>query len=357
MKILSLCLALLAVVLLALRLGPGRDPVSVSSAPAERTLRKRGGRAMLEELRPSAGPRTPDDEGGAPRILAGPPEPPPTATLSVHVASHASGRAVGGVELRVRTPDGHVVTGRSDEQGSWSGEVEAERDLVVNARAVPGVNGRGSILVEPLAPDERRSVQVRVVSFESSLQGRVLAMENGRPLAGVEVRLLRRHGFRSGRPLPLERLERLTGTDSLGVFAFGTEAGDGAFAFHSRGRSPKLALLEDADPGHSFEVRLPPSATLAGRVLGVGEDAYEIRVTTEAVHLRTGSAAAVFGLPDLLWRARVRVDGGFEVKDLPVEAPLKVALLRESEVVHREERLVFLKSGEERWVQWDTTGR
>jgi len=321
------------------------------------------------------------EDGGLASTYAAPPEPAraPAAgfpdglsgsergTLLVEVVVAGSGAPVRGAALTCRARDGQAGEGGSWEEASTAGPsggasflVPPGRTLALRVRPAgsrrlrAGVVAGGDeplgvtrVLVEPLAPGERREVAVELDPASLLVfHGRVVRRDSGAPVPRASVELLPAPGESA---VPLDRCA----ADGDGRFRFTTSA---AYASTVRASASGFVPLELAvAAGHEqreteLELRLAPAAALRARLIdALGRPA-------EGATLRVALAAQGSGqtVPAEQRWSRACDDAGLvQLAELPAGFPLEVTLLdQDGDPTRRFAAPLVLRPGERREVEW-----
>ena len=175
--------------------------------------------------------------------------------------------------------------------------------------------------------------------------GQVLAAEDDRPLADVEVACPNQPSVRS---------------DAEGRFSLGL-AGPKAEIASLRHPDRELSRFRvDAsalDPALPLRLRLRRTAILAGRIAGLEAQAPARVVVTFAGYQLTSGGQTLFDLDTIEREAAVAPDGTFELAPLPSEVPLAIQVLSGGRALVSFAEEFVLAGGERRQVAWSLTQR
>ena len=210
-------------------------------------------------------------------------------------------------------------------------------------------------LVQELAT---RTPQAQEAPEQERFFGRVVDLQAGQPLEGVQVFVGRERWDRAER-------EALAETDADGRFSLDgrlRELVDG-FArpvglLHLEGWAPKVFEVGDgaSAPEQPREFHLRPGATLAGQLIGSAAGfSPELLIQFPESRVKEGPRGPY---ERLNWQARTRADpsGRFEFSELPAGVDLTLILIREGGVSLSYPQTLKLLRGERRRLEWDVNG-
>ena len=216
--------------------------------------------------------------------------------------------------------------------------------------------------VPSLAEGENRTVVLEGATRDDTRWfGRVVADDDGRPIAGAVVDLRTGdHAYQPpGEMTPTGALldagkppETTVASDAEGRFMLAFKSWR---QLHARIVAPGRAVLYcDLAQGHetfekALELRLRPSAGLEVRVVdgaGGAISGVAVRASTHAYHLQRKRDQWV-SAPDPAWESPTGADGRARFVDLPAGAPLTIELVRDRKVVRRDVDSVTLAPGED----------
>ncbi len=288
--------------------------------------------------------------GAADRAIAfASPEPRLTGELQVSVVSRETGKPVAEAEVSVSSGSSDFeLELETDSRGSVVGNAPPNEELVAKIEA--GTSHVSSALIEPLAPGERRRIEVDAWTEEHLVVVVwVLDAENDAPIAGARV-----------------ACESLPDGRSVGTF---TTTPEGRVSIALPATKPCRALV-DADGyavrqvrladgmsggATSRDVRLQRAASLAVRVLderGVGSEGLAVVLETQPSWTEERGTAFSRNMDRRLqWEARTDTDGTCAFQALPPEVPLEMLVTRGDERVWCEGRPVTLAPGELREIE------
>lgn len=228
--------------------------------------------------------------------------------------------------------------------------LEAEPAPSMDLRAGPTADGRVGIAPPGATQGLAGQVQPGAADAEPSEQGPrfhglVLAAEDDRPLADVEVACPNQPSVRS---------------DAEGRFSLGL-AGSKAEIASLRHPDRELGRFRvDAsalDPALPLRLRLRRPATIAGRIAGLEAQAPAKVVGTFAGYHLTSGGQTLFDLDTIEREAAVAPDGTFELAPLPSEVPLTIQVLGGGRSLLSFAEEFVLAGGERRQVAWSLTQR
>jgi hypothetical protein len=267
---------------------------------------------------------------------------PGEALLRVRVLDQRSGRPVDGVRLLLHDQDAHperasapwlnVERSRGRPKEAPRTDAEGWAEFLVPGGKRWGVLAtdeerawlRAPVLTwtPVLAGGQTHELVLRIAGAqELAFFGRVVAAEDGRPLAGAEVALDSSAGSRA---------QALTGPD--GVFEL---RGSGFARAQARGFAPALFHLAE---GHeratdAFEVRLQRAASVVAWVRkpsGAPVAGARVSLSTSEMHLILPETLHLFGMSTVLgnrdWTGDTDEGGRCSLEDLPPWVPLTLEL-------------------------------
>lgn len=258
-----------------------------------------------------------------------------------------------------------IFRGKGDGEASVAPVVETAepaaseplRALVPDEGAVVE-EGTRRVAEEGLAEEAAVFVPEEPAVAQGFFFGRVVADENGVPLAGVEIRDWGSNRITIGVHGSTSRTEEISPitTDLHGEFLLPLPRWDDRIvSIETDGRGRALVLVSDlfSAPENRLEVRLPRAARLVGRVTGGSAEGpgFLVRLETESHHLAQPDGSDVF-TDDVPWTAPADLDGRFVIENLPPDVPIAAMLLDGNTVVRREAQRLTLDPGETREVEW-----
>ncbi len=257
------------------------------------------------------------------------------AQLTVRTLDAGSGAPLAGVHVRVVPPGPHAgrhparrfARGITDANATWTHAVSAGTDLRVVAEGTEPRIGTGSVNVDPLAPGEARTIELRVPIEDLVFCGRVVDRERGLPIGNAQVGLAT-----SGSRLAADSFVLRVATD-----------GDGRFEIRASRRCAEWPILVQADgygaapgvlrvghdaPEQAQLFTLAAGATLTGRVTderGAPIPRRSLTVVADASGCFEGPARTSFECEHLpRWTMRTDDAGRYRVSGLPAHARLCV---------------------------------
>lgn len=313
---------------------------------------------------------TPPDDADATRAAVS-----PTATLRVRVVANETGAPLAGIEVNVR-PDplesGWSTTSKSDSKGGEHDSLVTDADGRVEFELTPGsawqVFGDSPRFVDtaPLAGGGRESIEVLAAGTTRELElrlptgadlhfcGRVVAEEDGAPLAGARIR----------RSKTLAGEAPVLVTDADGRFEVQTASWleSKRFTVKLAGRAERTAYVRE---GHetaerAFVVHLARTASLTLTVRdpnGAGVPSAEVTATTSRFSLQEGSSDVFslgfdeFDQPDPTWNVVLDDAGRGEFVGLPPKAPLTLEVSRDGDIVWSSSEPIVLEPAESKALE------
>lgn len=363
---------------------PATESVTVESAAGAPSEPKP---VSLEDATPSAerkampGAPGPGKRKGSARASSSEPSG-PLALLRVEVVSLETGAPIPGVHLEV---SGARRSATSDATGRAEFRVKTGRVQWLTARAWEAQAGSRLVGVEPLTPDEERTIRVALpTAFDSSWFAQVVDGETGLPILGAEVDAY----FLApdepqpdpGDPLlfkafvtPNAFVHVPDSLDNRPRLARGTTDADGRVALNlpswgidvvrveSEGHFSRFVEAEGKrSPEAPFTVELLRTAALAVHVLETdGAPAVEIDVWlhVEGFDLERDGFGSGLIVPERSWAGSTDWAGSCALSGLPARVPMEVELRRGERVLLRpakrdSEPGLKLEPGERRSIEW-----
>lgn len=237
----------------------------------------------------------------------------------------------------------------TDEEGLAEIEVEPGVLLIVSAQGDGRNTSTANATIPPLAPGERRSVALAILTREDLVvHGVVLRRDTREPIAGVGVEAVAR--LRSG-PGPRATTAN-DGTFRIAVRSFATASLRYEHDEFGTALSPARAGHED--PSRALEILLDPSASIRALVDaadGADTSGWFVVATTSPWEIEQPSGSWVSGPNEVRWIATVDAAGVAVLPRLPARAPLELTLRRGSTEVWRAREALVLAPGEARAVE------
>jgi len=361
------CALLAAFALLARWVLVRDEPTAATPAPhavAEAPIRARealaepgresAGRVELADVEPS--PAAPRDSSAMERLEPAPDE----ALLRVRVVSRESGSPIAGIKVQLTDQEFKGVGAWVPRARARPNEIPRTDDggwaefLVPEGKewGVVAIDGEGAWgHVPALARGEIYETVLRVAREEEIVFfGRVVAVEDGAPLAGASVHLHSRRGARA----PV-----LSGPD--GVFEL---RGNGVARIQATGFAPVLFHLAEghASVADVFEVRVQRAASVVAWVrnpAGAPVPGAQVSLSTSEIHLILPETLHLFGMSEVPgirdWTATADDNGRCSLEDLPPLVPLTLEL-RMAGAPPQPEPALNLQPGEEREIRLSAGG-
>lgn len=301
---------------------------------------------LLALLLVSPAPRHQDDD---------PPDPVP-ATGTVHVTvvdENGDGVFKAHVVVKPSEEESAAVSGQTDPDGLAILGVPAGSALSIDVFKF-NETSRETVDVKALAAGEEREIVVAVKTrADRELTGRVVADEDGRPLADVAVHVERSTSFSSRATPFVLRGSPAARTDEDGVFRvpYASWASEVA-TFSVAGRGPRRAVLKDAGGTEGLVVHLQRGARLSGRITGEIPAGARVEAEASGYELFEASASALTLSGDVTFSAPVERNGSFAFEDLPSGVRLKLRLVAGRETLLQEPRPRALQPGGSAEVEW-----
>jgi len=299
-----------------------------------------------------------------------------SATLEVRVVGKGSGAPLSGARIRIDAAAGprgmgQLVEGfegtltrapRTGADGRAAFVLPSGVELRLSVSGDREDVGGAELEIRPLTSGEARELVVELpTGIDLPYFGRLLAREDGAPVAGATIELIARHW--RGRPDPANggwqtKVDATTTSDAQGVFELSLSS------WKSRSlriRAPGFAELSVyARPGHESRaearvIRLVRPASLHARVLdasgaplaGVG-----VHLWCEPVRLDESDEGEPWSASPPEWNTDTDSSGACTLLGLTPEVPLRVELLQGGAVVRRDLPTFSLRPNERREAEW-----
>ncbi|MCP3918520.1 MAG: carboxypeptidase regulatory-like domain-containing protein [bacterium] len=249
---------------------------------------------------------------------------------------------------------------RTDDSGEVTVEVPAATALMIFVSSSEKYYRVENKPFPGVARGEVARLEIIATALEGRFFGRVVAAEDGSPLAGVEVRARAPQGMSFGRkpkPLWVRGSDPTTTTNGTGLFELSLEEwGDGSAIAASKERAAVIfGVVESfSSPETPKVIRLSRAARLTGRVDGLRASPIPtwVRLSCSRYHLNVDDTLPFLGGTDALWSGLISDSGTFTVDGIPAHTPLTAYVGQQHAVFLRQPAPLTFKPGETRTVQW-----